>query len=98
MARSWLTLPARVCADCVLLLAALLRGHLAVQAMDALTPLGRGQAQLVTGARGAGKTALVLDAVLAQARSGVRCIFAAVGHRCAARTCAPGHCPCSCRH
>ena len=53
------------------------------QAVDALTPLGRGQAQLVTGARGAGKTALVLDAVLAQARTDVRCIFASVGHRCA---------------
>ena len=55
---------------------------MAVQAVDALTPLGRGQALLVTGARRAGKTALVLDAVLAQARSNVRCIVAAVGQRC----------------
>ena len=52
------------------------------QAVDALTPLGRGQVQLVTGVRGAGKTALVLDAVLAQQRSSVRCIYAAVGQRC----------------
>ncbi|KAK9824846.1 hypothetical protein WJX81_006563 [Elliptochloris bilobata] len=50
-----------------------------VKAVDALTPLGRGQALLVTGARGSGKSALVLDAVLAQARSNVQCIYAAVG-------------------
>lgn len=55
------------------------------QAVDALTPLGRGQALLVTGGRRAGKTALVLDAVLAQARSDVRCVYAAVGQGCAGR-------------
>lgn len=64
---------------------------MAVQAVDALTPLGRGQAQLVTGARGAGKTALVLDAVLAQARSDVRCVFASVGHRCAPASARSSH-------
>ncbi len=47
------------------------------QAVDALTPLGRGQALLVTGGRRA--------AVLAQARSDVRCVYAAVGQGCAGR-------------
>lgn len=53
-----------------------------VQALDILTPLGRGQALLVTGMRGAGKTSLVLDAILGQYKSGVRCIYAAIGQRC----------------
>lgn len=46
-----------------------------------LTPLGRGQALLVTGMRQSGKTSLVLDAILGQYRSGVRCIYAAIGQR-----------------
>ncbi|KAK9915373.1 hypothetical protein WJX75_008150 [Coccomyxa subellipsoidea] len=50
-----------------------------VKALDVLTPLGRGQALLVTGVRHTGKTALVLDAILGQYRSGVRCIYAAIG-------------------
>jgi hypothetical protein len=37
-----------------------------VQAVDVLTPLGRGQAQLVTGPRGAGKSRCGMDAVLGQ--------------------------------
>ena len=49
--------------------------------MDALTPLGRGQAQLVTGPEGAGKTTMMMDAVLGQSKSGVMCVYAAVGHR-----------------
>lgn len=52
-----------------------------VQALDMLTPLGRGQALLVTGMQQSGKTSLVLDAVLGQYRSGVRCIYAAIGQR-----------------
>ena len=47
--------------------------------MDALTPLGRGQALLVTGAAGSGKTSLVLDALLGQRGTAVRCVYAAVG-------------------
>ncbi|CAL8468619.1 g8159 [Coccomyxa elongata] len=50
-----------------------------VKALDMLTPLGRGQALLVTGMRQSGKTSLVLDAILGQYRSGVRCIYAAIG-------------------
>ena len=52
-----------------------------MQALDVLTPLGRGQALLVTGVRQTGKTSLVLDAILGQYRSGVRCIYAAIGQR-----------------
>ena len=51
------------------------------QALDCLTPLGRGQTLLVTGEAGAGKSALCLDAILGQFRSGVRCVYAAIGLR-----------------
>jgi F-type H+-transporting ATPase subunit alpha len=52
-----------------------------LQALDVLTPLGRGQTLLITGARQSGKTCTVLDAILGQSKSGVRCIYAAVGLR-----------------
>ena len=52
-----------------------------MQALDMLTPVGRGQALLVNGMRQSGKTSLVLDAILGQYRSGVRCIYAAIGQR-----------------
>ncbi|KAI8466349.1 MAG: alpha subunit of mitochondrial F1F0 ATP synthase [Monoraphidium minutum] len=57
-----------------------------VKALDILTPLGRGASLLVIGPRGAGKSALGLDALLGQAAgggggggeggSGVKCVFA----------------------
>jgi len=53
-----------------------------IQALDALTPLGRGQALLVTGEQHSGKSSAVLDAILGQYGSGVRCIYAAIGQRC----------------
>lgn len=55
-----------------------------MQALDTLTPLGRGQALLLTGPPGSGKSSLAVDAVLGQARpcgQPVRCIYAAVGCR-----------------
>eukprot|EP00884_Botryococcus_braunii_P012711 jgi/Botrbrau1/21440/Bobra.0216s0048.1 len=52
-----------------------------VKAIDALTPLGRGQAQLVTGLAGAGKTTMMLDSILGQLNSDVKCVYAAIGQR-----------------
>ena len=54
---------------------------LPTQALDALTPLGRGQALLVTGEQQSGKSSVVLDGILGQSGSGVRCIYAAIGQR-----------------
>lgn len=54
---------------------------LPTQALDALTPLGRGQALLVTGEQHSGKSSVVLDAILGQSGSGVRCVYAAIGQR-----------------
>jgi F-type H+-transporting ATPase subunit alpha len=49
--------------------------------IDALFPLGRGQRELILGDRATGKTALALDAILAQRDSQVICIYAAIGQR-----------------
>jgi F-type H+-transporting ATPase subunit alpha len=55
--------------------------HTGVTVLDALLPLGRGQRELILGDRATGKTALALDVILAQGRSEVVCVYAAVGQR-----------------
>lgn len=42
--------------------------HIWLQAIDVLTPLGRGQAQLLTGPRGSGKALAAVDTILGQVR------------------------------
>ena len=55
--------------------------HTGVKVLDVLLPLGRGQRELILGDRATGKTALALDAILAQRDSGVVCVYAAIGQR-----------------
>src|SRR6185312_6223728 len=55
--------------------------HTGIKVIDALFPLGRGQRELILGDRATGKTALTLDAILAQRDSGVLCVYAAIGLR-----------------
>ena len=60
-----------------------------IKAIDAMTPIGRGQRQLVIGDRKTGKTALCIDTILNQKanwESGdpdkqVRCIYVAIGQK-----------------
>ncbi|MFE9688163.1 F0F1 ATP synthase subunit alpha [Micromonospora sp. NPDC005806] len=60
-----------------------------IKAVDAMTPIGRGQRQLIIGDRKTGKTTVALDTILNQRdnwRSGdpkkqVRCIYVAVGQK-----------------
>ena len=60
-----------------------------IKALDAMTPIGRGQRQLIIGDRKTGKTALCIDTILNQKEnweSGdpdkqVRCIYVAVGQK-----------------
>ncbi|MCL1599633.1 MAG: F0F1 ATP synthase subunit alpha, partial [Actinomycetia bacterium] len=52
-----------------------------IKAIDAMTPIGRGQRQLIIGDRQTGKTAIVVDTILAQKGLGVKCIYVAVGQK-----------------
>lgn len=52
-----------------------------IKAIDAMVPIGRGQRELIIGDRQTGKTALALDAILAQRGTGVMCIYVAVGQK-----------------
>ncbi|HVX12773.1 MAG TPA: F0F1 ATP synthase subunit alpha [Pirellulales bacterium] len=55
--------------------------HTGTKVIDALLPLGCGQRELILGDRGTGKTALSIDAILAQRGGGVLCVYAAIGQR-----------------
>ena len=52
-----------------------------ITVVDALFPIGRGQRQLIIGDQGTGKTTLALDTVINQRSSGVRCVYAIIGHK-----------------
>jgi len=60
-----------------------------IKAIDAMTPIGRGQRQLIIGDRKTGKTAIAIDTIINQRRdweSGdpkkqVRCIYVAIGQK-----------------
>lgn len=55
--------------------------HTGTLAVDALFPLGRGQRELIIGDRGTGKTALALDALLAQRDTDLVCVYISVGQK-----------------
>jgi F-type H+-transporting ATPase subunit alpha len=52
-----------------------------IKAVDSMTPIGRGQRELIIGDRKTGKTAIALDAILNQKESGVKCFYVAVGQK-----------------
>ena len=52
-----------------------------LKAIDAMTPIGRGQRELIIGDRKTGKTAVAIDAILNQKNSGVKCFYVAVGQK-----------------
>jgi len=52
-----------------------------IKAVDALVPIGRGQRELIVGDRQTGKTAVALDTILNQARTGVISVYCAIGQR-----------------
>jgi F-type H+-transporting ATPase subunit alpha len=60
-----------------------------IKAVDAMTPIGRGQRQLIIGDRQTGKTAIAIDTIINQkdnwdsgdATKQVRCIYVAVGQK-----------------
>jgi F-type H+-transporting ATPase subunit alpha len=52
-----------------------------LKAVDAMTPIGRGQRELIIGDRKTGKTAIGIDAIINQKNSGVKCFYVAVGQK-----------------
>ena len=50
-----------------------------IKAIDAMTPIGRGQRELIIGDRKTGKTTVAVDTILNQRGLGVKCIYVAVG-------------------
>jgi F-type H+-transporting ATPase subunit alpha len=52
-----------------------------IKTIDAVIPLGRGQRELIIGDRQIGKTAIAVDAVLNQRRTGVRCFYVCIGQK-----------------
>ena len=51
------------------------------KAVDSMVPIGRGQRELIIVDRQTGKTALAIDAIIAQKDSGVKCIYVAIGQK-----------------
>jgi F-type H+-transporting ATPase subunit alpha len=52
-----------------------------IKAIDAMTPIGRGQRELIIGDRGTGKTAVAVDTILNQKGKGVTCIYVGIGQK-----------------
>lgn len=52
-----------------------------IKVIDALTPVGRGQRELIIGDRKTGKTALALDTIINQRHKEVMCFYVAIGQR-----------------
>lgn len=55
--------------------------QMGLKAIDAMTPVGRGQRELIIGDRQTGKTAIAIDAIINQKHTGVTCIYVAIGQK-----------------
>ena len=55
--------------------------HTGILAIDSMFPIGRGQRELIIGDRQTGKTAIAIDAILAQKGQNVLCIYVAIGQK-----------------
>ncbi len=52
-----------------------------LKSIDAMTPIGRGQRELIIGDRQIGKTAICVDAIIRQKNTGIKCIYVAIGQK-----------------
>lgn len=59
--------------------------HTGIKAIDAMTPIGRGQRQLIIGDRGTGKTTIAIDTILNQKSENADtrpiCVYVAIGQK-----------------
>lgn len=51
------------------------------KSVDTMIPVGRGQRELIIGDRQTGKTAMAIDAIIAQKDSGIKCVYVAIGQK-----------------
>src|SRR5688500_3635520 len=52
-----------------------------IKVIDAMTPIGRGQRELIIGDRKTGKTAVAMDTIINQRGLGVKCIYVGIGQK-----------------
>jgi F-type H+/Na+-transporting ATPase subunit alpha len=52
-----------------------------IKSIDTMVPIGRGQRELIIGDRQTGKTAVVIDTIINQKNTGVKCIYVAIGQK-----------------
>ena len=52
-----------------------------IKAIDAMTPIGRGQRELIIGDRKTGKTAVAIDTIIDQGGEDVICVYVAIGQK-----------------
>ncbi|MBT8148167.1 MAG: F0F1 ATP synthase subunit alpha, partial [Gammaproteobacteria bacterium] len=52
-----------------------------LKSIDSMTPIGRGQRELIIGDREVGKTAVAIDTIINQKGKGVKCIYVAIGQK-----------------
>lgn len=52
-----------------------------IKAVDSMTPIGRGQRQLIIGDRSTGKTSIALDTMINQKGKNVICVYVAIGQK-----------------
>jgi F-type H+-transporting ATPase subunit alpha len=52
-----------------------------IKSIDAMTPIGRGQRELIIGDRKTGKTTIAIDTIINQRGLGVKCIYVAIGQK-----------------
>ncbi len=52
-----------------------------IKAIDSMIPIGRGQRELIIGDRQTGKTAIAIDTIINQKKTGVLCVYVAIGQK-----------------
>lgn len=52
-----------------------------IKAIDSMTPIGRGQRELIIGDRKTGKTSICIDTIINQKDTGVKCFYVAIGQK-----------------
>ncbi|MFT7688921.1 MAG: F-type H+-transporting ATPase subunit alpha, partial [Candidatus Azotimanducaceae bacterium] len=52
-----------------------------LKCIDSMIPVGRGQRELIIGDRQTGKTAIAIDAIINQQKSGIKSVYVAIGQK-----------------